>query len=302
MSYVTADDGTRLWTEAAGSGQAIVFVHEFAGDARSWEPQLRHFSRRYRCVAFCARGYPPSDVPETVDRYGQERARDDVRDVIRGLGLERPHVVGLSMGAFATLHLGLAYPGLARSLVLAGIGTGAMREIREHFQEESNAVAERILEEGMERIGPDMAAGPTRVQLKTKDPRGWDEFRRFLAEHASLGSAMTLKGVQAQRPSLYDLEERLRQMRLPSLVISGDEDEPCLDTSLWLKRVLPSAGLAMLPRTGHAINLEEPAAFNGLCEEFFRQVEAGRWPDRDKGASGNVLGLRGGPTLADRRG
>jgi pimeloyl-ACP methyl ester carboxylesterase len=292
MSYVTADDGTRLWTEAAGSGQTILFVHEFAGDARSWEPQLRYFSRRYRCVAFCARGYPPSDVPETLDRYGQERARDDVRDVVRGLGLERPHVVGLSMGAFATLHFGLAYPALARSLVLAGIGTGAAREIRAHFQEESGALAQRILEEGMERVGPEMAAGPTRVQLRTKDPRGWEAFAHQLAEHASLGSAMTLRGVQARRPSLYDLEDQLRQMRLPALIVSGDEDEPCLDASLWLKRVLPGAGLAMLPRTGHAINLEEPAAFNALCEAFFHQVEAGRWPERDPRLAGKGLGLR----------
>lgn len=292
MSYVTADDGTRLWTETAGTGQTIVFVHEFAGDARSWEPQLRHFSRRYRCIAFCARGYPPSDVPEAPESYGQERARDDVRDVIRGLGLVKPHVVGLSMGAFATLHVGLAYPEMARSLVLAGIGTGSQREIRAHFQKESSAVAQRILEEGMEKVGPDMAAGPTRVQLKAKDPRGWEEFRSRLAEHASLGSAMTLRGVQARRPSLYDLEDRLRQMDLPSLVISGDEDEPCLDASLWLKRVLPSAGLAMLPRTGHVINLEEPAAFNALCEAFFHQVETGRWAPRDPRAAGPVLGLR----------
>jgi pimeloyl-ACP methyl ester carboxylesterase len=181
MSYVTTDDGIRLWTEAAGTGQTLVFVHEFAGDARSWEPQLRHFSRRYRCIAFCARGYPPSDVPESIESYGQDRARDDVRDVIRGLGLEKPHVVGLSMGAFATLHFGLAYPEMARSLVLAGIGTGAPPEIRAQFQKESDAVAQRILEEGMEKVAPDMSAGPTRVQLKTKDPRGWEEFRRHLA-------------------------------------------------------------------------------------------------------------------------
>jgi pimeloyl-ACP methyl ester carboxylesterase len=293
MSHVTADDGVRLWVERTGSGQAVVFVHEFAGDARSWEPQLRYFARRYDCIAYAARGYPPSDVPEELERYSQARARDDVRDVVRGLGLDRPHVVGLSMGAFATLHFGLAYPGLARSLVLAGCGTGAPKETQAQFRHEAEAAAARILEAGMPALAEGYAAGATRVQLQNKDPRGWVEFASRLGEHSSLGSAMTLRGVQARRPSLYDLEDELRRLELPTLIISGDEDEPCLDASLWLKRVIPGAGLAMLPCAGHTINLEEPAAFNRLCEGFFHQVETGRWGRRDpRSLAGSVLGLR----------
>ena len=125
MPKVRTDDGVELHYEDAGRGTPMVFVHEYAGDHRSWEMQLRFFSRRYRCIAFAARGYPPSDVPSDPEKYSQDRATDDIAAVITGLGLEKAHVVGLSMGGFATLHLGLRHPRLARSLVAAGVGYGA---------------------------------------------------------------------------------------------------------------------------------------------------------------------------------
>ena len=125
MAHITTDDGIRLYYEEAGSGDPIVFVHEFAGDYRSYETQLRFFARRYRCIAFNARGYPPSDVPQDWQLYSQERARDDIRDVLDGLGIAKAHIVGISMGGFATLHFGFAYPERARSLVVAGCGYGA---------------------------------------------------------------------------------------------------------------------------------------------------------------------------------
>ena len=129
MPTLAADDGVKLHYEEAGSGTPLLFVHEFAGDHRSWESQLRHFSRRYRCIAYNARGYPPSDVPEEFERYSQEWARDDARAVLDRLGIDKAHVVGLSMGAFATLHFGLAYPERALSITTAGVGSGAVRVV-----------------------------------------------------------------------------------------------------------------------------------------------------------------------------
>src|SRR5258706_7475545 len=103
MSTLTTDDGVKLHYEESGSGTPIVFVHEFAGDWRTWEPQLRHFSRRYRCIAYNARGYPPSDVPADVERYSQQRARDDILRVFDALGIARAHVVGKFIGRVAAL-------------------------------------------------------------------------------------------------------------------------------------------------------------------------------------------------------
>ncbi len=296
MPFLNSDDGVKLHYEEAGAGTAVVFVHEFAGDSRSWEPQLRYFSRRYRCVAYNARGYPPSEVPEDVERYSQARARDDIRSVLDALGIERAHVVGLSMGAFATLHFGIRYGKRALSLTIAGGGYGAHPAQYPKFQKDSRANAEAIRRDGMAKFAATYGHGPTRVQFQNKDPRGFAEYIRQLAEHSALGSANTMLGYQARRPSLYDLIGDMARIDVPALIMAGDEEEPCLEVCLLMKRAIPTAGLAILPKSGHGINLEEPELFNRLLEDFFHQVESGRWTPRDPRAPvASVYGPGGKP-------
>jgi len=292
MPHLTTDDDVRLYYEEAGSGYPIVLVHEFAGDYRSYETQLRYFARRYRVVAFNARGYPPSDVPEDFHRYSQERARDDIRDVMQGLGIERAHVVGISMGGFAVLHFGFAYPERASSLVVAGCGYGAEPDKRKQFLEESNRTAAAIESRGMAEVSKTYGAGPTRVQLQNKDPRGYAEFLTQLGEHSTRGAANTQRGVQALRPSLYDLTEQMKKLDVPTLIATGDEDDPCLEPGILMKRTIPSAALIVFPNTGHALNLEEPDLFNRTLADFFHQVEQGRYPRRDpRSQTGSILGM-----------
>ncbi|MEW6687461.1 MAG: alpha/beta hydrolase [Pseudomonadota bacterium] len=297
MPTLTTDDGVRLYYEETGSGTPLVFVHEFAGDSRSWEPQVRHFARRYRCINYNARGYPPSDVPEDAERYSQARARDDIRCVLDALGIERAHVVGLSMGAFATLHFGMAYPARALSLTVAGGGYGAHPAQYAQFQADARENARVIREKGMAHFAATYGHGPTRVQLQNKDPRGFAEYERQLAEHSAAGSANTMLGYQARRPSLYGLTAEMQRIAVPTLILAGDEEEPCLEACLLMKRCIPAAGLAVLPRSGHAINLEEPALFNRLLEDFLHLVEAGRWGARDpRAAPPSIWGPAGRPS------
>jgi pimeloyl-ACP methyl ester carboxylesterase len=281
MPMLTSDDGVELYFEETGEGTPVIFVHEFAGDLRSWEPQVRRFARRFRCIAFNARGYPPSGVPEDVESYSQARARDDIRSVLEALAIDRAHVVGLSMGGFATLHFGIAYPERCRSLVVAGVGYGAEKDQQARFQEEALVIADRLAKEGMAAFAEAYAYGPTRVQFASKDPRGFGEFKRQLAEHSPKGSANTQLGVQRRRPSVFDLERELAAMTVPTLILSGDEDWPCLIPGIFMKRTIPSAALQLLPNSGHAINLEEPDAFNAALGAFLAQVDAGRWSRRD---------------------
>jgi pimeloyl-ACP methyl ester carboxylesterase len=281
MPHISTDDGVRLHVEEAGDGPPVLFVHEFAGDHRSWEPQVRALSRRYRCIAYNARGYPPSAVPDDAAAYSQARAVADAIAVLDALAVDRAHVVGLSMGGFATLHLGLRHPDRARSLVVAACGYGAQPERQSAFKEESGVIADAFAAEGAAEVAKRYAVGPARVQFQNKDPRGWAEFAAQLAEHSSQGSALTMRGVQAARPSLYDLTDDLRALTVPTLVIAGDEDEGCLEPSLMLKRTIPAAGLALLPKTGHTCNLEEPELFDRLLERFFADVENGAWGTRD---------------------
>src|SRR2546422_103333 len=273
---ITADDGARLYYEETGTGTAVLFVHEFAGDCRSWEPQLRHFSRRYRCIAYNARGYPPSDVPQELERYSQARARDDIRCVLDALGIQRAHVVGLSMGAFATLHFGMVYGYRALSLTIAGCGYGAHPAQHQKFQEDSRALARLMLEQGMAHAAATYGHGPARVQLQAKNPRAFADFVRHFSEHSAQGSANTMLGYQARRPSLFALVEEMARIDVPALIVAGDEDEGSLEASLLMKRTIPTAALGVLAKSGAGLHMEEPAGVNPLLQDFFPQGPARR--------------------------
>jgi pimeloyl-ACP methyl ester carboxylesterase len=293
MPHLTTDDGVRLYYEETGSGTPIVFVHEFADDCRGYEGQLRSFGRRYRAIAYNARGYPPSDVPDDPARYSQQRARDDIRAVLDALGIDKAHIVGISMGGFATLHFGFAYPGRASSLVVAGCGYGAEPGRRQQFHDETAKTIALIEGRGMAEASKVYALGPSRVQFQNKDPRGWAEFARNLAGHSTTGSALTMRGVQARRPSLWDLKGEMARLEVPTLILTGDEDDPCLEPGLLMKRTIPTAALVVFPNTGHAVNLEEPELFNRTLDDFFHHVECGRWPGRDpRAVTGSILGVR----------
>lgn len=281
MPTITTRDGVRLHYEEAGSGTPILFVHEFGGDWRSWEPQMRYFTRRYRCITYSARGYHPSDVPSEVEAYSQQIAVDDMVDVLNGLGIDKAHIVGLSMGGFATLHFGLQHPGRALSLVVAGAGYGAEKQYEEYFRNVSLEVARQFEAQGAAEYAKTYSQAASRIVFQVKDPRGWAEFAHQLGQHSSLGSALTMRGVQARRPSIYDLEDELRQLCLPTLVIVGDEDDHCLQPGIFLKKTVPASGLLVLPKTGHTINIEEPALFNQFVSDFLATVEQGKWLPRD---------------------
>ncbi len=289
MPHITTDDDVRLFYEETGSGLPVVFVHEFAGDYRSYETQMRYFGQRYRCIAYNARGYPPSDVPKDPARYSQSRARDDIRAVLDALKIEQAHIVGLSMGGFATLHFGFTYPARARSLVVAGCGYGAAPDKRAQFAAEAEAAAAHFENQTMAKAAEGYALGPTRVQFQNKDRRGWTEFANQLAEHSTEGSALTMRGVQARRPSLFDLVEQMKSLTVPTLVMTGDEDWPCLEPALLMKRMIPTAALVVMPNAGHTINLEDPAAFNQHIADFFHSVDVGTWRKRDPRATGSAI-------------
>ena len=292
MPTVQASDGIRLHWEEQGSGFPVLFVHEFAGDHRSWAPQVVHFARSYRCLTYAARGYPPSDVPDDPALYSQARAADDLVEVLDAAGAEQAHVVGLSMGGFATLHAVLRRPDRVRSAVIAGVGYGAQPERQEQFKRESIAIADAFATQGSAKVAAGYAVGPARVQLQNKNPRAWQEFADALAAHDARGAALTMRGVQAARPSLYDLRDELRAIKTPMLIVAGDEDEGCLEPSLMLKRTIPASGLAILPRTGHTANLEEPELFNATVAQFLTAVEAGEWLPRDpRSVSASITGI-----------
>lgn len=279
--WIRTSDGVRLHAQITASGDPVVFVHEFGGDQRSWEPQVRFFSRRYRCITFNARGYPPSAVPQTPSSYSQQRAVDDLREVLNQVGADRAHIVGLSMGGFAALHFGLQCPDRTSSLAVASVGFGAEKQHEAYCRQVSVEIADLLDKHGAEGFAQIYAESAPRIPFLVKDPRGWDEFRRTLGDRSALGSALTMRGVQAARPSIYDYEESLNALNVPVLIIVGDEDDHCLQPALFLKHAIPASGLLIMPKTGHTCNLEEPNLFNQSVGDFFSAVEINRWLPRD---------------------
>jgi pimeloyl-ACP methyl ester carboxylesterase len=281
MPYIQSD-GARLYYEEAGTGTPIVFCHEFSGDLWSWEKQIQHFSRYYRCVAFNARGYPPSEVPASLSRYSHQHAVDDVAVVMRHLGLKKAHIIGCSMGSRTTLDFGLSYPRMALSLTMIGIGSGGDPRNKAAFLRQTEARARLYEEGGLAVVLEGLRKADNRIRLKTKNPRAFDDFCRRFMQHSAQGCANITRRVQGRRASLFSMGRALRAMKVPALVIAGDEDPGAIDSGLFIKQVSPAVRLAIVPATGHLVNLEEPDAMHRLVEDLLALVESRKWRPRSK--------------------
>jgi pimeloyl-ACP methyl ester carboxylesterase len=280
MPYIKSC-GIKLYFEETGRGDPIIFAHEFESDLRSWEAQVRYFSRSYRCITFNARGYPPSEVPDDLTAYGWDFSVRDIDAIMSGLSISRAHLVGSSMGAYAALLFGLRHPEKTGAIVAAGAGSGSLPSDRESWLKKMPVLARALVARGMDPMAERMACHSSRIQLKYKDPKGWRESVERLKHHSAYGMSNTLTQCQAIRPSLLDFRDQFSQMKVPVLLAVGDEDQPCLQANLMLKSTIPASGFWVCPNTGHAINLEEPAAFNAEVDRFLSAVERGSWPHRD---------------------
>jgi pimeloyl-ACP methyl ester carboxylesterase len=279
MPRIKTSDGIELYVEEAGRGPPVVFVHEFAADYRTWEPQMRHFARSHRCVTYSQRGYPPSDVPEDPDKYMQDCFTDDVVALMNALEITKAHVVGHSMGASTALHVGIRHANRCISVTAAGCGYGSsadpkvVEESRAASRENARMFAANTMVDAAAKYGD----GATRQAHKNKDPRGYAEFVKMLSEHSPLGHSLTMANLQARRPTLWDMQADLKKFAPPLLIVAGDEDDWCLDASVFLRRTAPTAGLVVVPRTGHTLTGEEPDKFNAALAEFFAEAERGTW-------------------------
>lgn len=270
-------DGVGLDYLDVGEGFPMIWCHEATIDQRGWLPQVHFFSRRYRVITFNARGYPPSDIPTDPEAYSQDIHASDVIGILDHLGLEQAFVGGLSMGGTTALQVGLSYPDRVRGMIIGSAGSGTV---------DPESALEGFLQRSAE-IASDPTAivrhygnSPGRHHLRRKDPLMWQEFEDAIHEHSQVAWSLMIKGVQARRPTIAQLEPQLRALNVPALILVGDEDEPCLEPGVMLKRWLPNAGLFTFPQSGHSLNLEEPDLFNRVVLDFCTAVEAGTWRAR----------------------
>jgi pimeloyl-ACP methyl ester carboxylesterase len=272
MPQAKAADGVKLYYEVQGSGPPIIFVHELAGTCRSFDMQVTALKARFQCIAFNARGYPPSDVPASSESYSQDIAGEDIGAVLDAAGVRDAHVMGVSMGSAAALQFALKRPARVRSAILCSIGSGSDAKPEEYVGN-MEAMAARVEKNGMRQIQENFTASPARLKLKEKNPAEFEKFLRELEKFSVLGLTNTMRGVQKRRPPLYAHKDRIAAMKTPTLVVLGGDDQGCNKPSHFLAETLPGARLEVLANTGHGVNIEEPARVNRMVEEFITGVE-----------------------------
>jgi len=268
-------NGVELYYEEAGTGFPLVFCHEYAGDMRSWEPQVRHFARRYRVITFNYRGYPPSSVPTDEASYDHDLLIEDLHGVIQALRLPRAHIAGLATGGNVALNFAIKYPDLVAGLAVAGAGAGTVD--RERWLVGARKFADDVDRDGVEGIVANVAHAPQRVIFKEKDPRGWDAFVAMMRTFSPVGCAHMMRNALVNRKPIFEIKDALERLRMPILVMVGDQDSPAAESSRFIQTHAPFAGLAVFPMCGHTLNSEEPVLYNLLVSDFLAAVDAGHW-------------------------
>ena len=272
---IASVNGVELYYEETGQGVPLIWSHEFGGDCRSWEPQVRYFARRYRVITYNHRGYPPSSVPTQADGYSQDLLVEDLFQLLNSLRLRQVHLGGCSMGANVARDFAIAHPDMIRSLILVGAGAGSVN--REQFLTSQAATADGLERDGIVSLLRSFETLATRASFKRKDPRGFAEFLRYAGEHDAQACALLVRNVMARRKTVPEVEAGLKALRVPTLIVVGDEDAPCVAPSLRMRQWIQHAGLLVVPACGHTVNIEEPGLFNLHVAEFLAAVEAGRW-------------------------
>ena len=268
-------NGVELYFEEAGSGFPLVFVHEFAGDMRAWEPQVRYFGHRYRVIVYNQRGYPPSSVPPDEAAYSHDQLVEDLHQLLRHLKIGQAHIGGLATGGTVALNFGIRHPEMVRSLIVAGAGAGTVN--RENWLAGARRFADDIARDGTAGIVANVADAQQRKIFRVKDPRGWDQFIAGMKALSPIGCEHMMRNALMKRTPVFDLETELANLACPTLVVVGDQDEPAFAPSRFICRHAPHAGLLVLPMCGHTLNSEEPDLFNQLAGEFLAAIDAGRW-------------------------
>jgi pimeloyl-ACP methyl ester carboxylesterase len=273
MPKAKTADGFSHYYEVHGAGPPIVLVHELGGTHASFHFQVDAWSPRFTCITFNARGYPPSDVPPERSSYSQDIAASDIGAVMDAAGLADAHLVGVSMGAASVLQFALRHPSRARSIAPCSIGSGS-DEPPGAYQTTMEAQADFAEKAGGKALAEHMLQSPSRIRLKDKNPAEYRKFIDQLAGVSPLGIANTMRGVQARRPPIYAHKERVAALSVPTLIVVGDEDAPCIKPSHFLRDTIPRARLEIISKCGHLVNIEEPAIFNPTVLGFIEACEA----------------------------
>ncbi len=266
-------NGISLYYEDVGRGRPLIWAHGFACGLRMWDPQVAALADRNRVITYDVRGHGASDVPEAPDAYSQPIVVEDLRDFLRHLGISRAVVGGLSMGGNIALNFALAFPDMVDGLIVCDTGAGS--DNTEEWIANCEAWARLLEREGIEAFADVMLAHPLLARYAAQGPEAVRQMRSLVTTHRARGLAHTLSGVLARRPTIYSLEPKLRQLRIPTLLIVGELDEPCVKVHRFMGDAIAGSEQIVIKGVGHMTNLEDPATFNAVVTQFLLRVYRG---------------------------
>jgi pimeloyl-ACP methyl ester carboxylesterase len=265
MPLVRVND-VALYYETAGAGAPVVLVHGFACGIRSWDPQVRTFSPSRRIITYDVRGHGISEAPRDAAAYSEAISVGDLHGLLVSLGISRAAVGGLSMGGSIALNFAIAHPEMVTRLILADTGAGS--DGREQWLAGVHALAEALEQQGMEPFADMACASPLFARYIAQGPAAERFIRSCLMTHRAHGLAHTAREALAKRPTIYELESRLRRLRVPTLLLVGEHDEPCLKVHRFMADCIQGSEHTIIRDSGHLTNLEAPAAFDEAMNHF----------------------------------
>ena len=244
-------NGIEIDYAVSGSGPPVLLSHGYSATRRMWDGQHRALEDGYQVISWSMRGHGQTESPADPSKYSADLTVADMEALLRHLGVRRAVIGGLSLGGVASLGFYLAHPEMVRALVICDSGPGYRNaEARAAWNQRAQ---ERAAE--LEARGLDVLSGRSR------------EMREAMGEHRSAqGLAHAARGMLAQEGSR--VIDGLPSIRVPTLIIVGDQDQPFLVPCEYMAKKIPGARLEVIAGAGHSSNLDQPEAFNRVLRDF----------------------------------
>jgi pimeloyl-ACP methyl ester carboxylesterase len=241
--------GVKLHYETYGEGPALLLTHGYSATSEMWRGQVEALSRRHQLLLWDMRGHGETDYPDDLAQYSEEATVADMAAILDAVGARQAIVGGLSLGGYMSLAFYRAHPERVRALLIIDTGPGFRKdEPRAAWNEQALRTAAALEAEGLAYLA-----------RRSKE--------MAMSRHRSADGL-----VRAARGMLTQRDDRvisvLPEIKVPALVVAGADDKPFLAATDYMAAKIPGARKAIIPNAGHAVNIDQPAAFNEAVEEF----------------------------------
>ena len=235
-------DGVKIYYEVHGSGPALLLTYGYSSTSAMWKSQIEALSKHHRLVLWDMRGHGQSDYPDDPAAYSEALTVADMAALLDAIGAGTAIVGGLSLGGYMSLAFYRAHPDRARALVIIDTGPGFKKDdAREAWNKRAHETGDRFEREGL-------------AVLKSGSRE-----RSTVSHRDASGLARAARGMLTQRDAR--VIESLPDIKVPSLVVVGADDTPFLAASDYMAAKIPGAKKAVIPKAGHAVNIDQPQAF-----------------------------------------